>query len=174
MECSANIQSIAKSLSNDPYLRAKQPKQIMIQRIQSIFLLLAGGASLGLFGLPIATTPQAIDNSMIFGDALYNVNDQVGLSVPFGLAGALSIIAIFLFRNRGLQSKVSLSALILNIGGLVFAIYYLAENLTEAGKAVVEFAFGGAFPILAVFFCFLAYRFIKKDDKLVRSMDRLR
>lgn len=146
----------------------------MIQRIQSIFLFLAGGASLGLFGLPFATTPQAIESSMIFGDALYNVNDQVGLSVLFGLAGALALIAIFLFRNRGLQSKVSLSALILNIGGLVFALYYLTQNLTEAGKAAIEFAFGAIFPIIAVFFCFLAYRFIKKDDKLVRSMDRLR
>ncbi|WP_282783589.1 DUF4293 domain-containing protein [Phaeodactylibacter xiamenensis] len=146
----------------------------MIQRIQSIFLFLAGGASLGLFGLPFATTPKAIESSMIFGDALYNVNDQVGLSVLFGLAGALAIIAIFLFRNRGLQSKVSLSALILNIGGLVFALYYLTQNLTEAGKAAIEFALGATFPIIAVFFCFLAYRFIKRDDKLVKSMDRLR
>lgn len=146
----------------------------MIQRIQSIFLLLASGASLGLFGLPLAKTPQAIESSMIFGDALYNVDDQVGLSVLFGLAGALALIAIFLFRNRSLQSKASLSALILNIGGLVFAIYYLTQNLTEAGKAAIELAFGAAFPVIAVFFCFLAYRFIKKDDKLVRSMDRLR
>jgi predicted Co/Zn/Cd cation transporter (cation efflux family) len=146
----------------------------MIQRIQSIFLFLAGGASLGLFGLPFATTPKAIESSMIFGDALYNVNDQMGLSVLFGLAGVLAIIAIFLFRNRGLQSKVSLSALILNIGGLVFAIYYLTQNLTEAGRAAIEFAFGGAFPLLSILFCFLAYRFIRKDDKLVKSMDRLR
>ena len=146
----------------------------MIQRIQSIFLFLAGGASLGLFGLPFATTPKAIESSMIFGDALYNVNDQMGLSVLFGLAGVLAIIAIFLFRNRGLQSKVSLSALILNIGGLVFAIYYLTQNLTEAGKAAIEFAFGGVFPLLSILFCFLAYRFIRKDDKLVKSMDRLR
>jgi len=146
----------------------------MIQRIQSIFLFLAGGASLGLFGLPFATTPKAIESSMIFGDALYNVNDQMGLSVLFGLAGVLAIIAIFLFRNRGLQSKVSLSALILNIGGLVFAIYYLTQNLTEAGRAAIEFAFGGASPLLSILFCFLAYRFIRKDDKLVKSMDRLR
>jgi predicted Co/Zn/Cd cation transporter (cation efflux family) len=69
---------------------------------------------------------------------------------------------------------VSLSALILNIGGLVFAIYYLTQNLTEAGRAAIEFAFGGAFPLLSILFCFLAYRFIRKDDKLVKSMDRLR
>lgn len=146
----------------------------MIQRIQSIFLLLAGGAALGLFGLPFARTPEAIEGSVIFSDALYNVNDQIGLSVLFGLAGALALIAIFLFRNRSLQSKASLSALILNAGGLVFGIYYLTQNITEAGKQAINDGLGMYLPVLSILFCFLAYRFIRKDEKLVRSMDRLR
>lgn len=146
----------------------------MIQRIQSVFLFLAGGASLGLFGLPFAKTPTPIAESVIFSDAVYNLNDQVGLMAIFGLAGAAALISIFLFRNRKLQMRLSLSALILNIGGLAFAGLYLSEQLTEAGKNAIQDAAGMYLPLLAIFFCFLAYRFIGKDEKLVRSMDRLR
>lgn len=146
----------------------------MIQRIQSIFLLLAGGASLGLFGLPLARTPEAIEESAIFADAVYNLNDQVALMILFGLAGALSLLGIFLFRNRPLQMKVSLSALIINLGGLAFAAFYLSQNITEAGEKAIQDGLGMYLPLLAIFFAFLAYRFIRRDEKLVKSMDRLR
>jgi hypothetical protein len=146
----------------------------MIQRIQSIFLLLAGGASLGLFGLPLAKTPQPIEESAIFADAVYNLNDQVALMVLFGLAGAMALIGIFLFRNRPLQMKVSLSALIINLGGLAFGAYYLSQNITEAGEKAIQDGLGMYLPLVSIFFAFLAYRFIRRDDKLVKSMDRLR
>jgi len=146
----------------------------MIQRIQSIFLLLAGSASLGLFGLPLAKTAQPIEESAIFADAVYNLNDQVGLMVLFSLAGAMALLGIFLFRNRRLQMKVSLSALIINLGGLAFGAYYLSQNITEAGEKAIQDGLGMYLPLVAIFFAFLAYRFIRRDDKLVKSMDRLR
>ena len=146
----------------------------MIQRIQSIFLLLAAGASLGLWGLPFARTPQAIERSEIFNDAVYNLQDQVGLMVLFSLAGALAFLGIFLFRNRSLQMKMSMSALLLNLGGLVFGIYYLAQHITEQGEKALQDAAGMYLPVAAILFTFLAYRFIKRDEKLVKSMDRLR
>lgn len=146
----------------------------MIQRIQSIFLLLAGSASLGVFGLPFARTAQAIEGSAIFDDAVYNVNDQLALMLLFGLSGALALLAIFLFRNRKLQMKLSLSALILNLGGLAFGLVYLLQEITDAGKEAIQDGLGMYLPVIAIICGLLAYRFIKKDDKLVRSMDRLR
>ncbi len=146
----------------------------MIQRIQSVFLLLAGAASFGLFGLPFAKTPEAIEGSVIFNDAVYNLNDQIGLAVLFGLAGLMAVIGIFLFRNRPLQLKVSLSALILNLGGLVFGIFYLRQNISEQAAKVIKDGLGMYLPVAALLFIFLAYRFIKRDEKLVKSMDRLR
>lgn len=146
----------------------------MIQRIQSIFLLLASGASLGLFGLPMARTPQPIEASTIFADAVYDLNDQVALMVLFGLAGVLSLLGIFLFRNRPLQMKVSLSALIINLGGLAFGAFYLSQHITEAGAKAIQDGLGMYLPLIAIFFAFLAYRFIRRDEKLVKSMDRLR
>ena len=74
----------------------------MIQRIQTIFLLLASGASLGLFGLPFASGSDTAQNELL-ADGAFALNDHIGLMAAFAVAGALTLAAIFLFKNRGLQ-----------------------------------------------------------------------
>ena len=63
----------------------------MLQRIQSIFLLVCGGSFFGLFGIPFASSSVAIPN--LLSDMTYNIQDSpllIGLSV---LGGLVSIIA---------------------------------------------------------------------------------
>lgn len=146
----------------------------MLQRIQSIFLFLAGGASLGLFGLPFATIPSGIPQSAIFADAAYNVQDQIALMVLFGLGGALALLAIFIFKNRNLQMRLAIFAFIANLIGVIFGVLYFMQNSTEANAQQINDGFGMYLPIAAMVFSLLAYRFISKDEKLVKSMDRLR
>ena len=146
----------------------------MLQRIQSIFLLLAGAASLGLFGVPFATTPQAVEGSMLFADAAYNVQDQPALMVLFGLAGALALIGIFLFGNRLLQMRMSIFAFIANLIGVVLGVLFFMQNSNDVGGDSIHDSLGAYLPIVAMILLLVAYRFINKDEKLVRSMDRLR
>ena len=146
----------------------------MLQRIQSIFLLLAGGASLGLFGVPFATSSKAIAGSTIFSDGAYSIQDQIALLILFGLAGALAIISIFLYKNRGLQMRLSIFAFIANFIGVIFGVIYFMQNSADAGTENINDGLGIYFPIAAMIFALLAYRFINKDNKLVKSMDRLR
>ncbi|HMQ48200.1 MAG TPA: DUF4293 domain-containing protein [Saprospiraceae bacterium] len=146
----------------------------MIQRIQSIFLLLAGAASLSLFGLPFATTPQVVQGSTLFADAAYRVQDQVGLMVLFGLAGVLAIGGIFLYKNRALQMRLSIFSIIATVLAITFGIIYFMQNSQDIGNTAVNDGLGLYFPVAALVFALLAYRFISKDDKLVKSMDRLR
>lgn len=145
----------------------------MLQRIQSIFLLLAGAASLALFGFPFATTPTEVEGSMLFADAAYNVQDQPALMGLFGLAGALAIISIFLFSKRLLQMRISIFAFIANLIGVVLAVIFYMQNSSDAGDTVND-GIGIYLPVAAMIFTLLAHRFINKDEKLVRSMDRLR
>lgn len=146
----------------------------MLQRIQSIFLLLAGGASLSLFGVPFATTPKVIEGSTIFADAAYSIQDQLALMILFALAGAIAIISIFLFKNRGLQMRLSIFAFIANLIGVIFGVIFFMQNSSDTGTQTINDGFGIYFPIAAMIFALLAYRFINKDSKLVKSMDRLR
>ena len=143
----------------------------MIQRIQSIFLALATLAAGGLLGLPFASTPEAEANSSLFADSVYNINDHLVLLVSFLLAGAFSLIAVFLFRNRKLQMNLSVLAIISTIIGLGYGIFiFLSDPESESAG----FEIGSLLPLLILIFIILGWRNIKKDDKLVRSMDRLR
>ncbi len=143
----------------------------MIQRIQTIFLFLASAAALGLFALPIAQTPEAVSDSVLFADTQYQLEDHWSLMAAFGAGGALLLIAIFLFRNRKLQMNLTLVGLLLSAAGIGLTLFfYFSDKAAEQA----QFVPGVALPALTIIFALLAHRFIKKDDNLVRSMDRLR
>lgn len=146
----------------------------MIQRIQSIFLLLAGGGALGVFGLPFASTPQAVSSSSIFADARYNVFDNPALLALFGLGGALALISILVFKNRKLQMRLTIFSFIAILIGSILGVVFFMTNSSGMGDIVVNDEAGVYLPVAALVCALLAYRFISKDDKLVRSMDRLR
>jgi len=143
----------------------------MIQRIQSIFLFLAGACALVLFALPLATTPTAQASSPLFADAAFEVQDGPTMMGAFGLAGLGLWVAIFLYRNRSLQMNITRLGLFLAGAGMGAAAY---RYFNDPAASLAQPAVGIAFPVLAILFGFLAYRNIKKDDKLVKSIDRLR
>ena len=146
----------------------------MIQRIQSIFLLLAGAALLSLFGIPFATSGQA--DTALFADKIYNLFDNTILIVLAALGGLAALINIFLFKNRELQLKLDYLVITLSILLPIIAVFLVFKSGSETAQEIdiQENYFGLAMPILAIIFAALANKFIKKDHKLVKSMDRLR
>lgn len=149
----------------------------MIQRLQSIFLFLASAACFGLFGLPFASTDQPIANSELFADSAYEITDNIALTILFVGAGALALLAIFMFKNRSLQINLSRVAFIGTVIGFVLGIIlFFNDGIVKNGENLPEPSdgFGVVLPILAAIFTLLAIRYINKDEKLVRSTDRLR
>lgn len=111
---------------------------------------------------------------MLFADAAYNVQDQIGLMVLFGLGGILALASIFLFRNRLLQMRISIFAFIANLIGVVLGVIFFMQNSSDVGDRTINDGIGLYLPVVAMILTLLAHRFINKDEKLVRSMDRLR
>lgn len=146
----------------------------MIQRIQTIFLFLAAACAFGLFGLPFATSTQSAEATSLFADGVYNIQDNVALIALFCAAGALSLISIFLYNNRKQQLLLGRFSIIADIIGIVVVLVLLYQDGMNAGAAEVEEQMGVGLPVLFLVFAFLAQRYIGKDDKLVKSMDRLR
>ncbi|MCB0704974.1 MAG: DUF4293 domain-containing protein [Saprospiraceae bacterium] len=145
----------------------------MLQRIQSIFLFLAGLASFLLLAFPFAATPTAVAGSTLFADGQFGIDDNIGVTIFFLLGGGLAFLAIFMFKNRTGQIRLSILAFIANLIGLVLAIvFFMQEN--QLGETPVEDKMGLYMPIIAFITLLLAIRYIQKDDKLVSSMDRLR
>ncbi len=143
----------------------------MIQRIQSLFLLLASGASFSPFALPFALGQRQENAAGVFADGVFNLYDNIILLVSFSLAGLLGFLAIFLFRNRKLQKTLTILTAILILLGIAFVVTFY---LRDAGTAAARIAAGSFIPPVGLIFAFLAQRYIQKDENLVRSMDRLR
>lgn len=146
----------------------------MIQRIQTLFLLLAvvciGALAVAPF-LSMATTPEG---SVFFADGIFDVHDHLLFMVLFGLGGLLALVSIFLFGNRKRQLQVngwSRWSVLLGFA-IAFSMLLVHEGSYLSGgfKIGVGLLLPPAFWVFSV----LASRNIKKDEKLVRSMDRLR
>ncbi|PPK85818.1 uncharacterized protein DUF4293 [Neolewinella xylanilytica] len=143
----------------------------MIQRIQSIFLALAAICSFGLFGTDVAETAAPVVSSEVFADAQFDVYDSPILIGGVIGAGIVLFLAIFLFRNRKLQMNLCYVGIFLTMAYAIYGALLWIQD-TAAEEAGVEP--GVTLPILAVLFSVLASRYIRKDEKLVRSADRLR
>ncbi|MBK8554731.1 MAG: DUF4293 family protein [Lewinellaceae bacterium] len=89
----------------------------MIQRIQSIFLLVASGALFGQFGLPYLQTPDGnlAHNVPQLADGVLNPLDNIGLLGLTLLGGLVSLVAVFLYRNRPLQAKLTGGTILISI-----------------------------------------------------------
>lgn len=151
----------------------------MLQRIQSIYLFLAGACGLSTLSgqLPFGTysgdrSILAQSPSHYLGDGILDVHDSgVLLAIPL-LAGLLSLVAIFLFRQRMRQLQVARTALIGYILLPLVAVALLATQVPVTWDILPGLGIGAV--LLGILFLVLAIRGIRKDDRLIRSMDRLR
>ncbi len=139
----------------------------MIQRIQSIYLFFASLFGGSLFALPFASGEKTTEGILV--DGLLNIYDQIGLLVLTVAVMALAFLSIFLFNNRKLQMNIGKINLLLVVALLGWAVY-LFINL----GAAVTFGIGLAMPVLTGIMTILANKNILKDEKLVRSADRIR
>jgi hypothetical protein len=140
----------------------------MIQRIQTIYLLLAALGNFGLGALPWAVSADTAEAG-IFADGQFTATDHTGLIAGLIAAGAVALMTIFLFKQRKVQVKLAAVSLVLTLLATAFAVWLF---LSAGASAQVQ---PGAVLVLPVaIFAILAMRYIRKDDKLVRSMDRLR
>ena len=143
----------------------------MIQRIQTVYLLLASLVSEGLiFVFNLWNTIK----EKIFVVDLFSKDIVILKTIPymFITSSFLSIGAIFLFKDRKLQFVLGRVIILINLF-LLGLLIYLSLNLS--GETVVsEKGIGMFLPILVVLLIVLANKAIKKDEDLVKSVDRLR
>ena len=143
----------------------------MIQRIQTIYLLLASivsGVLIFVFNLW-----ESLKSSIYALDFLDSDSYVLKLIPVLFLASAiLAFVAIFIFKNRKLQFVIGRLTILINLILLGLLIYL---SLTLPGEAAVsEKGIGMFIPILAILLIVLANKAIKKDEDLVKSADRLR
>lgn len=146
----------------------------MLQRIQSLFLLLCAGAYGSLMALPFASSD--IPNDQMMSDRIFNVQDHLVL-LALTIAGlVLALVNIFLYSNR--KRQILLNYLLVIIAILIAgaaALFWTQQGDSWMEQAVVKGQAGAFVPVGAIILALLANHFIKKDEKTIRSSyDRLR
>ncbi len=146
------------------HLFLRQYYQLMLQRIQTIYLFIA----LLLSGVLIFFVSLWDDGA---GDPVYVEEVTLALSLFLGSA-LLSLITIFLYKNRKLQFVLGRVNILVNFFLLGFFVYW---TLIVPGEMnISEKGIGMFVPVISIVFLVLANKGIKKDEDLVKSVDRLR
>jgi len=141
----------------------------MIQRIQTLFLLAAAGLTLSMAFCNMSVTPvSTLPDGTLEQTALRYVNDITSISLIL-MSFALTMVTIFNFKNRIRQIRLCNIDSILLIG---FQIYLVVKYFGRPEGHI--FTLTAVFPIAAAILCFIAMRYIARDEALVMSASRLR
>jgi hypothetical protein len=144
----------------------------MIQRIQTIYLLLATMVSGGLvFLLNLWVNDEEIKFFVMDSFKIDSFLLKV-MSVLFFVSAFLTFFTIFQFKKRQLQFVLGRLSILINfilLGILVYFTQNLSGEITVSEKGI-----GLLIPIITIVLVALANKAIKKDEELVKSVDRLR
>jgi hypothetical protein len=138
----------------------------MIQRQQSLWLLLAAIASFLSFKFPFYTG-NILENNVSRFEELEG-GSNFFLLIVTGISILISVIAIFMYKDRKTQLKLAIGGIILSI--IMLILYFVEIKKFEKGN----FALTAIFVLAILIGYIMAARGIWKDEKLVKSLDKLR
>ncbi len=149
----------------------------MIQRIQTVYLLVAFLASAILFfSIPVAvfhyTTPVIVDLPFYITSTFQNVT-TIPLLILNVLVAGLSFAAILLYNKRVLQLRFTMFAFLANVI-MIIVLFLTADALQKHLNIEAAYKYGSFLPLVTLVLLILASKAIRKDEKLVKGTDRLR
>ena len=153
----------------------------MIQRIQSIFLLAAFALQVLMLLLPITVFTIDSDQLIVFkasgfetkGIEVESIYQTTIIFIFLSITALLPLIALLLYKRRIIQMRLCIYNLILLIGfqGILF---WFISRISSQFNAISSYQVAFIFPIISAILSYLAFRSIKKDENLIRSLDRIR
>jgi hypothetical protein len=136
----------------------------MIQRIQSVWLLLASVCAFLTLKLPFysGTNAKAVASYQLNG------TENIFLLSATVILGSLALFIIFLFKNRVLQLRLCILGILLE--AVLIFLYYQQTTAFTLGT----YSLTALLHALIIFFFILAAKAINKDEKMIKNSDRLR
>lgn len=149
----------------------------MWQRKQTLFLIFSLAAIVVCLLSPVG----AIDSPTIGAENLLTNLSWTGngtserpawpLFILIALSGIVSVVTIFIYKNRRLQMKLCTWGMIFDVA---WYVYYAVVYFGVPSELDMHFRFGACLPLISCIFLWMAKKGVKADDDLVKSMDRIR
>ncbi|HEX7903356.1 MAG TPA: DUF4293 domain-containing protein [Chitinophagaceae bacterium] len=140
----------------------------MIQRQQTLWLLLASVGAFLTFQFPFLTGTKIITAQTQPVVEELDAGSTLFLLLLTVVSLILSTVTIFLFKDRKMQLKLSLTGIVLSV--IILVLYILEMQKFEK----TTLALYCILPLLVVVGYIMAFRGIRHDEKLVKSLDKLR
>lgn len=156
----------------------------MIQRIQTVYLFVAA-CLMALAAIFPLVDFNLIDAEVVIGrlnafswqygnnDEWQNITTIYSLGIAVVVTALLNLTIIFMFKKRKLQVKLTHYAFILKIAIIAVLVYFVCIMQGD-DVASTKPQLGSLFVVLSMIFDWLAVKAIRKDEALVRSIDRIR
>lgn len=141
----------------------------MIQRIQTVWLLLAAIAS-----FLITRIPLFVGKATAMPDRYYLATESLPLFILAVVPGIIAVVAIFLFKNRKKQLRFCLIGMFTSLPFLFWQMQKISDFVKENSLTTASYYWGAILPLVVFTFFIFAIRNIRKDEKLIKSLDRLR
>ncbi len=141
----------------------------MIQRIQTIWLALAAACGIAMSKVPLFVATLANNTERVY----YASENLVVFALSMAVA-CMALVAIFLFKKRPTQFKLAVLGILLSLATTGLEVYYINDFKTTTPMVKGTYHLGGLLPFAMVIFLWLAARAIRKDEKLIKSLERLR
>ncbi|HEX7846949.1 MAG TPA: DUF4293 domain-containing protein [Chitinophagaceae bacterium] len=139
----------------------------MLQRKQTLWLLLSAIAAILTFKFPFLTGTRMI-NDVLTPDTALDADSNFLLLILSGATALLAGICIFMYKDRKLQMRLCLLGVLFSIA--VITLYIMQMQKFEKSTL----ALFSILPFITLAGFVMAYRGIKSDEKLVKSLDKLR
>lgn len=158
----------------------------MIQRIQTVYMLLSVVACVvclanpichfsldfiptgDLYNLWLSVSPDADG-----GEVKHQLTPWVAQFALLVVVATLTLLNIFIYDKRALQMRNLIFCMIVLVGYYLVGGIFVWRLCSEYGFSVRP-TFFAALPFVSLVLDYLALRAVRKDENLVRSLDRLR
>ena len=141
----------------------------MIQRIQSVWFLAAALCGFAMTQIPlfVARFANNVIKNVVATESLL----LFALSIA---AACLATACIFLFRNRSLQFKLAVVGVLLAAVLVAIEVWQIEQFKSTNALVKGTYYWGGLLPIAMLISFIMAARGVYRDERLVKSADRLR
>jgi hypothetical protein len=155
----------------------------MIQRIQSIYLLLASLVIFLLFLFPMVHNVyvNGVPSTISVSGVIQDVNGQqahtqsfIALIAATAIVAIIPLILIFLYKNRKQQITLCYGYIVVVIGYTFWISQTVKGLVGDVELKTSNFGIGALLSSVSIVLTILAFKAIQRDEKLVKSADRLR
>jgi hypothetical protein len=138
----------------------------MIQRIQTLWLLLATGIGALIWFLPVFSDETILKD--------FFINESLFLMLGVVFSSITSFVTIFLFKKRGTQKQLIIVNICLAL--TIIVLEYVEVKSFKASFNIQQghWQISAILPFFIILFLIFGYRGIRKDEKLLSSTDRIR